>query len=68
MSRQSKSLGEIKMSNNVIELKNLLNEDLKKCLASLIDIEDWTDECGQCGYPRLLHKELYREASCTKEQ
>ena len=45
----------IKMSD-VLELKNLSNENLKKRLASQIDIEDWTDECGKCGYPRLLHK------------
>ena len=57
----------IKMSD-VLELKNLSNEDLKKRLASQIDVEDWTDECGKCGYPKLLHKDLYREASCTKKQ
>ena len=33
-----------------------------------MDREDWTDECGKCGYPRLLHKELHSEAACTKEQ
>ena len=53
---------------SIAELKNLSNDDLKKSLASQIDIEDWTDECGKCGYPRLLHKELHREAACTKEQ
>ena len=53
---------------SIDELKNLSNDDLKKRLASQIDIEDWTDECGKCGYPRLLHKELHPEAACTKEQ
>ena len=52
---------------SMIELKNLSNEDLKKRLASQIALEDWTDECGKCGYPKLLHKELYRDAACTKE-
>ena len=52
----------------IVELKNLSNDDLKKRLASQIDIEDWTDECSKCGYPRLLHKELHQEAACTKEQ
>ena len=52
---------------SIVELKNLSNEDLKKRLASQIDLEDWTDECRKCGYPRLLHKELHREAACTKE-
>ena len=56
----------IKMS--LVELKSLLNDDLKKRLASQIDIEDWRDECSKCGYPRLLHKELHREAACTKDQ
>ena len=53
---------------SIVELKNLSNDDLKKRLASQIDIEDWTDECSKCGYPRLLHKELHPEAACTKEQ
>ena len=53
---------------SVVELKNLSNDDLKKHLASLIDIEDWTDECGKCGYPRLLHKELHQETACSREQ
>ena len=47
----------VKMS--IVELNNISNNDLKKRLASLIDIEDWTDECGKCGYLRLSHKELY---------
>ena len=35
----------IKMTD-VLEFKNLSNEDLKKRLASQIDIEDWTDKRG----------------------
>ena len=53
---------------SIVELKSLSNEDLKKRLASQIDLEDWTDECSNCGYPRLLHKKLHREAACMKEQ
>ena len=53
---------------SVVELKNLMKDDLKMCLAQQIDIEDWTDKCGKCGYPKLLHKEQHREAACTKEQ
>ena len=53
---------------SVVELKNLSKDDLKKRLAQQIDIEDWTDKCGKCGYPKLLHKELHREAACTREQ
>ena len=43
---------------STVELKNLSNDDLKKILASQIDVEDWADECGKFGYLRLLHKEL----------
>ena len=53
---------------SVVELKNLSNDDLKKRLAQQIDIEDQTDNCGKCGYPKLLQKELHREAACTREQ
>lgn len=31
---------------SIVELKNLSNDDIKKMLASQIDIEDWMDECG----------------------
>ena len=34
---------------------------------SLTNIEDWADECSKCGYPRVLHKELHHDASCTQE-
>ena len=33
-----------------------------------MDLEDWTDECGKCRYPRLLHREIHREAACTQKQ
>ena len=54
--------------SNIVSLENLSNNDLKKHFASQIALEDWTDECSKCGYPRLLHEELHREAACTKEQ
>ena len=53
---------------SIVELKNLLNDDLKIRLASQIDVEDWTDECSKRGHPRLLHKVLHQEATCMKEQ
>ena len=58
------------MANKVIDLKNLTNDDLKKPLASQIALEDWTDECGKCGYPKLLHKDyvLHHDAACTQEK
>ena len=55
--------------SSIVELKNLTNVDLKKCLALQIALEDWTDECSKCGYPKLLHKDytLHCDAACTKE-
>ena len=53
---------------SIVNLENLSNDELKKRLASQIDIEDWADECSKFGYPRVLHKELHQEAACTKEQ
>ena len=34
---------------DVLELKNLSGDDLKKKLAEQVDLEDWTDECRKCG-------------------
>ena len=45
------------MSN--VNLENVSNYELKKRLASQINIEDWADEYSKCGYPRVLHKELH---------
>ena len=56
--------------SSIVDLKNLSNDDLKKRLASQIALEDWTDECSKCGYPKLLHKDyvLHRDATCTQEK
>ena len=43
--------------SDIVPLITLSNDDLKKCLASQIALEDWTDECSKCGYPRLLYKD-----------
>ena len=53
---------------NIVKLENITNEELKKRIVSLTNIEDWTDECSKCGYPRVLHKELHRTAACTQKQ
>ena len=53
---------------DVLELKNLSGEDLKKRLAEQVNLEDWTDEYGKCRYTRLLHRELHREVACTQKQ
>ena len=52
----------------IVNLKNLLNDNLKKRLVSQINLDDWADDCAKCGYPRLLHKELHRASACTQEQ
>lgn len=48
---------------SVVDLETLLNDDLRKMIASLAVLEDWSDEYGQCGHPSLLDK----EGPCTKK-
>ena len=68
MSRKSKPKQINNISTTVVDLKNLTNDDLKKCLALQIALEDWTDECS--GYPKLLHKDyaLHHDVACTQEK
>ena len=56
------------MSDIVTPIDTLLNDDLKWRLDSQISLEDWTDECSKCGYPKLLHKDhvLHRDAACNR--
>ena len=49
---------------SVINLDVLSNDDLKRKLAALFDLDDWSDECGQCGRPSLLHK----GGPCTRKE
>ena len=49
---------------SVVNLEALSNDDLKKRVASLISLDDWSDECGQCGRPTLLHK----GGPCTRQE
>ena len=49
---------------SVVNLETLSNDDLKKRVSSLISIDDWSDECGQCGRPSLLHK----GGPCTRSE
>ena len=46
------------------KLDLILDGDLKKLLASLSYLNDWSDECGQCGRPSLLHK----SGPCTRTE
>ena len=41
---------------SVVNPDTLNNDNLKKKLASLSNLDDWPDKCGQCGRPSLLHK------------
>ena len=41
---------------SVVNLDSLSQDKLKKRVASLVSIDDWSDACGQCGRPSLLHK------------
>ena len=56
------------MSDIVTPIDTLSNDNLKQRLASQIALEDWTDECSKCGYPKLLHKDhvLHRDTTCTR--
>ena len=49
---------------SVVDLDQVSNDDLKKRVSSLISIDDWSDECGQCGRPSLLH----RGGPCTRSE
>ena len=53
---------------SLIDLKTLTNDDLKKRLMKQINVKDWTDKCSKCGYPKLIHKNLHRDATCTEKQ
>ena len=45
----------IQREMSVINLESLSNDELKKRVASLISLGDWSDKCGQYGIPSLLH-------------
>ena len=47
---------------SVVDLELLSNDNLKKLIGSLVSLEDCNDECGACGCPTLLHKDV----PCTR--
>ena len=53
---------------SLIDLKALNNDDLKKRLTKQIKVENWTDKYSKYGYPKLIHKNLHRDATCTEKQ
>ena len=53
---------------SLLDLNTLTNDDLKNGLTEQINVEDWSDSCSKCGYPKLIHKNLHRDATCTKEK
>ena len=50
------------------DLKTLSNDDLKKCQMGQSNKGDWMDSCSKCGYPKLIHKNLHRDATCMEKQ
>ena len=42
---------------SVIDIKTLSNDELKKKVAELVSVDYWSDKCGNCKRPALLHKE-----------
>ena len=53
---------------SLLDLKTLNNEDLKIRLTEKINVKDWTDSYSKCGYPKLIHRNLHRDATCTEKQ
>ena len=49
---------------SIIDLDRLSDDNLKKRVLELISIDDWMDECSQCGRPALLHK----PGPCTRSE
>ena len=54
-----------KMSS-VVAIDSIDNDDLTKRILNLINVNDWPDECGKCGHPRVLHRELHRVSACSE--
>ena len=51
---------------SALNLDDLDNNDFNKRLLTQINIDDWPDECGKCGQPKLLHRELHQASSCNE--
>ena len=51
-------------SMSIVDLDLMLNDELKKRVASLVSLEDWADKCNKCGRPALLH----RDRECTTQE
>ena len=49
---------------SVVNMDTLSQDDLKKRVMALVSIDDWSDECGQCSRPTLLHK----GGPCTRSE
>ena len=52
------------MAPSVSDLDQLSNDELKKRVLTLVSIDDWSDTCGQCRRPSLLHK----GGPCTRSE
>ena len=49
---------------SVVDLESMSHDNLKKSVASLVSLDDWSDSCGACGILSLLHK----DGPCTRQE
>ena len=49
---------------SVVNMDTLSQDELKKKVASLVSIDDWSDACLQCSRPSILH----RGGPCTRSE
>ena len=54
------------MSSSEIAIDEIGNNDLTKRILNQVNIDDWPDEYGKCGHPRVLHRELHRVSACSE--
>ena len=48
----------------LVELELLASDILKKLIASIVSLKDWSDECVTFGSPSLLH----RDGFCRRKE
>ena len=52
----------------VMDVKKSSEEEAKKRLNEIIDMEDWYDECQNCSLLQLLHKGACIQNNCVEVQ
>ena len=56
------------MLHGVLHTSVRQNVDYFGLVQEHLNLENLADECNRCGYLKVLHKELHREAAGTQEQ